>query len=126
MYEEEVQQGRASKRRRSIKKFQKEVEMEKRLRRSSLSQIHSAEQKRNQANRNKSKAVSASYPFSAQSFMVLFCVTVSLLILPLMLPPLPPPPLMLLLIPIGILLVLLILGFMPSDVRNIASSYLWE
>ncbi|KAH7681176.1 hypothetical protein IHE45_05G042900 [Dioscorea alata] len=59
--------------------------------------------------------------FSIESFLLLVCLTASLLILPLVLPPLPPPPLMLLLLPIGILLVLLLLGLMPSDVRDITS-----
>ncbi|CAL9122502.1 unnamed protein product [Musa textilis] len=62
--------------------------------------------------------------FSTESFVVLVCLTVSLLILPLILPPLPPPPSMLLLLPIGILVVLMILAFMPSDIRNITSSSL--
>lgn len=78
---------------------------------------------RAKANRHQRRAVASSY-FSAQSFMVLIFLTASLLILPLILPPLPPPPLMLLVLPIGIFLLLLILAFMPSDVRNIASSYL--
>ncbi|XP_020249873.1 protein AUXIN-REGULATED GENE INVOLVED IN ORGAN SIZE-like [Asparagus officinalis] len=62
--------------------------------------------------------------FSLQSFLVLLCITASLVILPLILPPLPPPPFMLLLLPIGIFVVLLILAFMPSDVRDITSSYM--
>ncbi|CAL9092555.1 unnamed protein product [Musa acuminata var. zebrina] len=62
--------------------------------------------------------------FSMESFLLLLFLTASLLILPLVLPPLPPPPSMLLLLPIGLLLVLLILAFMPSDARNITSSYL--
>ncbi|CAA7396594.1 unnamed protein product [Spirodela intermedia] len=69
------------------------------------------------------KAVPAGY-FTAESFLVLFCLTASLLILPLILPPLQPPPLLLLLVPIGILVVLLALALMPSDIRNIASPYL--
>ncbi|KAM0947247.1 hypothetical protein DsansV1_C08g0084121 [Dioscorea sansibarensis] len=76
-----------------------------------------------QVNSNKKSHHHSSY-FSVESFVLLLCLTASLLILPLVLPPLPPPPFMLLLIPIGILLVLVILAFMPSDVRNIASSYL--
>ncbi|RRT68367.1 hypothetical protein BHE74_00041695 [Ensete ventricosum] len=68
--------------------------------------------------------VSPSNYFSTESFVVLICLTVSLLILPLVLPPLPPPPSMLLLLPIGILVVLMILAFMPSDIRNITSSSL--
>lgn len=62
--------------------------------------------------------------FSAESFLVLLCLTASLLILPLVLPPLPPPPFLLLLVPVGILAVLLALALMPSDVRNIPSPYL--
>ncbi|KAI0508146.1 hypothetical protein KFK09_014280 [Dendrobium nobile] len=93
------------------------------LRRRPLAQGHVAGLKSPQANMNNRRIVPSSY-FSAQSLMVLFCLTASLLILPLILPPLPPPPLMLLVLPIGIFLVLLILAFMPSDVRNIASSYL--
>ncbi|KAL0907320.1 hypothetical protein M5K25_021721 [Dendrobium thyrsiflorum] len=61
--------------------------------------------------------------FSVESFLLLACLTASLLFLPLILPPLPPPPVMLLLLPIGILLVLLILAFMHSDMRDV-SSYL--
>ncbi|KAI0493402.1 hypothetical protein KFK09_023518 [Dendrobium nobile] len=61
--------------------------------------------------------------FSVESFLLLACLTASLLFLPLILPPLPPPPAMLLLLPIGILLVLLILAFMHSDMRDV-SSYL--
>lgn len=71
------------------------------------------------------KAISSNY-FSMESFLVLICLTASLLILPLILPPLPPPPFLLLLLPICILLVLIVLAFMPSDIRNIASSYLWR
>lgn len=72
---------------------------------------------------NVRKSFPANY-FSVESFLVLLCLTVSLLILPLILPPLPPPPTLLLLLPIGLLAVLVVLAFMPSDVRNIASSYL--
>lgn len=64
----------------------------------------------------------ASY-FSLESLLLLVCLTASLLILPLILPPLPPPPFMLLLLPIGILAVLMILAFMPSNVRDITYSY---
>lgn len=74
------------------------------------------------ARANSRKSFPLSY-FSVESLLVLLCLTASLLLLPLILPPLPPPPFMLLLVPIGILLVLLILAFMPSDVRDIASSY---
>ncbi|KAG6524120.1 hypothetical protein ZIOFF_014011 [Zingiber officinale] len=59
--------------------------------------------------------------FSTESFLVLLCLTASLLILPLILPVLPPPPLVILLLPIGILVLLMIMAFMPSDVRKIAS-----
>ncbi|KAK1294521.1 hypothetical protein QJS10_CPA16g00029 [Acorus calamus] len=65
----------------------------------------------------------ASY-FGVESFLVLLCLTASLLLLPLVLPPLPPPPFLLLLLPIGILGLLLVMAFMPSDIRGIASSYL--
>ncbi|XXG89540.1 hypothetical protein AAC387_Pa12g1518 [Persea americana] len=71
---------------------------------------------------NSRKSFPSSY-FSVESILVLLCLTVSLLLLPLILPPLPPPPLLLLLLPIGILFVLLILAFIPSDVRNITTSY---
>ncbi|KAK3035390.1 hypothetical protein RJ639_032918 [Escallonia herrerae] len=63
----------------------------------------------------------ASY-FSLESLLLLVCLTASLLILPLILPPLPPPPSMLLLLPICILGVLMILAFMPSNVRDIAQT----
>ncbi|KAL9437382.1 hypothetical protein AB3S75_023275 [Citrus x aurantiifolia] len=65
---------------------------------------------------------SASY-FTLESLLLLVCLTASLLILPLVLPPLPPPPFLLLLVPIGILAVLLVLAFMPSNVRDITSTY---
>ncbi|KAK4857386.1 hypothetical protein QYF36_027435 [Acer negundo] len=64
----------------------------------------------------------ASY-YSLESLLLLICLTASLLILPLILPPLPPPPFMLLLLPIGILAVLMILAFMPSNVRDITYTY---
>uniref|UniRef100_A0A5B7BPH2 ARGOS-like protein n=1 Tax=Davidia involucrata TaxID=16924 RepID=A0A5B7BPH2_DAVIN len=64
----------------------------------------------------------ASY-FSLESLLLLIFLTASLLILPLILPPLPPPPFMLLLLPIGILAVLMILAFMPSNVRDITYTY---
>ncbi|BFG40405.1 hypothetical protein CerSpe_266790 [Prunus speciosa] len=64
----------------------------------------------------------ASY-FSLESLLLLICLTATLLILPLMLPPLPPPPFMLLLLPIGILAVLMILAFMPSNVRDLTYTY---
>lgn len=61
--------------------------------------------------------------FSLESLLLLICLTASLLILPLILPPLPPPPFMLLLLPIGILAVLMVLAFMPSNVRDITYTY---
>ncbi|XP_059633332.1 ARGOS-like protein [Cornus florida] len=61
--------------------------------------------------------------FSMESLLLLICLATSLLILPLILPPLPPPPFMLLLLPIGILALLLILAFMPSNVRDISQTY---
>lgn len=64
----------------------------------------------------------ASY-FSLESLLLLLCLTASLLILPLILPPLPPPPFLLLLLPIGILALLMILAFMPSNVRDITYTY---
>lgn len=64
------------------------------------------------------KALRGSY-FGLESMLLLVCLTASLLILPLILPPLPPPPLLLLLVPIGILGVLVILAFMPSNVKNL-------
>ncbi|KAF8041704.1 hypothetical protein BT93_A0338 [Corymbia citriodora subsp. variegata] len=66
----------------------------------------------------------ASGYFSLESLYLLICLTVSLLILPLILPPLPPPPFMLLLLPIGILVVLMILAFMPSNVRDLTYTYM--
>ncbi|KAG2722363.1 hypothetical protein I3760_02G125200 [Carya illinoinensis] len=68
------------------------------------------------------RLLTASY-FSIESLLLLVCLTASLLILPLVLPPLPPPPFMLLLLPIGILAVLMILAFMPSNVRDITYTY---
>lgn len=65
----------------------------------------------------------ASY-FGLESLLLLVCLTASLLILPLILPPLPPPPFLLLLLPIGILVVLMILAFMPSNVRDITYTYM--
>ncbi|KAF8725383.1 hypothetical protein HU200_007510 [Digitaria exilis] len=62
---------------------------------------------------------------SAEAFLVLACVAVSLAVLPLVLPPLPPPPPLLLLVPVCLLLLLAALAtFVPSDVRTMASSYL--
>ncbi|WOL16088.1 hypothetical protein Cni_G24870 [Canna indica] len=72
---------------------------------------------------NRSRGSRSSY-FTVQSLLVLVCLTASLLVLPLVLPPLPPPPLLLLLLPICILVLLVVLAFKPSDVRDIAASYL--
>ncbi|CAN4095618.1 unnamed protein product [Withania somnifera] len=69
------------------------------------------------------KMLSMSY-FSIESIILLLGLTASLLLLPLILPPLPPPPFMLMLVPIFILVVLMILAFMPSNVRNVTYSYL--
>ncbi|VFR00201.1 unnamed protein product [Cuscuta campestris] len=57
--------------------------------------------------------------FGPESLFLLLCLTASLLLLPLVLPPLPPPPLMLLFVPICILAVLMILAFMPCNVRDV-------
>ncbi|XP_056161311.1 protein AUXIN-REGULATED GENE INVOLVED IN ORGAN SIZE-like [Syzygium oleosum] len=85
-----------------------------------------AEGKKMEYNRQRSakRLLPASGYFSLQSLYVLICLTVSLLILPLILPPLPPPPFMLLLLPIGILVVLVILAFMPSNVRDLTYAYM--
>ncbi|KAF7851373.1 hypothetical protein BT93_L4044 [Corymbia citriodora subsp. variegata] len=61
--------------------------------------------------------------FSLEWILLLMCLTAILLILPLILPPLPPPPSMLLLLPIAILTVLMILAFMPSNVRDLTYTY---
>ncbi|XP_030528145.1 ARGOS-like protein [Rhodamnia argentea] len=84
-----------------------------------------AEGKKMEYSRQRSarRLLPASGYFSLQSFYVLICLTVSLLILPLILPPLPPPPFMLLLLPIGILAVLMMLAFMPSNVRDLTYTY---
>ncbi|CAO2821718.1 unnamed protein product [Amaranthus hypochondriacus] len=66
------------------------------------------------------KALQASY-FGLESMVLLVCLTASLLILPLILPPLPPPPFLLLLLPIGIFGLLIILAFMPFNVRDLTS-----
>lgn len=68
-------------------------------------------------------AAAASY-FNMESMLLLSCLTVSLLILPLILPPLPPPPFMLLLLPIAILAVLMVLAFMPYNVRDVTNTYM--
>ncbi|KAL6868289.1 hypothetical protein ACP4OV_015134 [Aristida adscensionis] len=70
------------------------------------------------------KRVIASTYFSIGAFIVLACLAVSLLILPLVLPPLPPPPSMLLWLPVCLLILLIVLAFMPTDVKSMASSYL--
>uniref|UniRef100_A0A803KTZ0 ARGOS-like protein n=1 Tax=Chenopodium quinoa TaxID=63459 RepID=A0A803KTZ0_CHEQI len=65
------------------------------------------------------KALRGGY-FGLESMFLLVCLTASLLILPLILPPLPPPPFLLLLVPIGILgLLIMILAFMPSNIKNL-------
>lgn len=97
--------------------------MEGRARRDRSARESSNNNKRPQQHGQDCRAYTSSY-FSMESFLVLICLTASLLILPLILPPLPPPPFLLLLLPICILVVLLVLAFMPSDVRNIASPYL--
>ncbi|XP_073119582.1 protein AUXIN-REGULATED GENE INVOLVED IN ORGAN SIZE-like [Henckelia pumila] len=61
--------------------------------------------------------------FTLKPLFLLACLTASLLILPLILPPLPPPPFMLLLLPICILAVLMVLAFMPSNVREVTYTY---
>ncbi|URE08098.1 hypothetical protein MUK42_18535 [Musa troglodytarum] len=98
--------------------------MEARMRRNTFASGSSMEHKRTPMHHEPDRRTSPSTYFSIESFLLLAFVTASLLILPLILPPLPPPPPMLLLLPIGLLVVLLILAFMPSDIRNIASSYL--
>ncbi|KAK9672145.1 hypothetical protein RND81_12G080000 [Saponaria officinalis] len=67
---------------------------------------------------NAKKSKRGSY-FGLESKLLLLCLTASLLFLPLVLPPLPPPPFLLLLLPIAIFGVLMILAFMPSNVRNL-------
>ncbi|WOL04464.1 protein AUXIN-REGULATED INVOLVED IN ORGAN SIZE-like [Canna indica] len=62
--------------------------------------------------------------FSAETFLILVWLLATLIFLPLLLPPLPSPPILLLLVPVGILVMLLILAFLPSDVKSITSSYL--
>nr|XP_009804053.1 PREDICTED: protein AUXIN-REGULATED GENE INVOLVED IN ORGAN SIZE-like [Nicotiana sylvestris] len=57
--------------------------------------------------------------FSLVSLFFLLCLTASLLLLPLILPPLPAPPhFMLLLLPIFIMVLLMILAFMPSNMKD--------
>ncbi|KAF5733561.1 hypothetical protein HS088_TW16G00001 [Tripterygium wilfordii] len=74
------------------------------------------------SHRSGKRLIPASY-ISLESLLLLICLTASLLILPLILPPLPPPPFMLLLVPVGIFVVLMILAFMPSNVRDITYAY---
>ncbi|KAK9664931.1 hypothetical protein RND81_14G078100 [Saponaria officinalis] len=57
--------------------------------------------------------------FGLESMLLLVCLAASMLILPVILPPLPPPPFLLLLLPIGIFGLLMILAFMPSNVRDL-------
>ncbi|WOK97401.1 hypothetical protein Cni_G06109 [Canna indica] len=76
---------------------------------------------RGHAQREAGDTIFPSKYFSAEKFLILLCITVSLLILPVILPPLPPPPLGILLLPIGILVLLMFLGLMPSNVTRIAS-----
>ncbi|THU66776.1 hypothetical protein C4D60_Mb05t17780 [Musa balbisiana] len=100
--------------------------MDARMRRNTFASGSSMEYKRTPMHHEPDRRTSPSTYFSIESFLLLAFVTASLLVLPLILPPLPPPPSMLLLLPIGLLVVLLILAFMPSDIRNIASSHLNE
>lgn len=73
-------------------------------------------------NKNGKRLLPASY-FGLESFLLLICLAASLLILPVILPPLPPPPFMLLLLPVGILGLLMVLAFLPSDVRGLTHGY---
>ncbi|KAL0322799.1 UNVERIFIED_CONTAM: protein AUXIN-REGULATEDINVOLVED IN ORGAN SIZE [Sesamum angustifolium] len=84
------------------------------------SSVHMAEARRLEHCRSFSQGPSGkmSRYFTLESLFLLICLTVSLLILPLVLPPLPPPPFLLLLLPICILALLMILAFMPSNVRD--------
>ncbi|KAM3311426.1 hypothetical protein ACQJBY_031850 [Aegilops geniculata] len=81
---------------------------------------HMQQQRANAADK---KVVIPNY-FGIEAFFVLACLTVSLLILPLVLPPLPPPPSLLLFVPVCLLILLMVLAFMPTDVRSMATSYL--
>jgi FtsH-binding integral membrane protein len=81
------------------------------------------QQRQQEADLHDRKVIASTY-FSIGAFLVLACLTVSLLILPLVLPPLPPPPSLLLWLPVCMLILLVVLAFMPTDVRNMASSYL--
>ncbi|PVH33799.1 hypothetical protein PAHAL_8G067500 [Panicum hallii] len=81
------------------------------------------QQRQQEADFNDRKVIASTY-FSIGAFLVLACLTVSLLILPLVLPPLPPPPSLLLWLPVALLILLIVLAFMPTDVKSMASSYL--
>ncbi|KMT15600.1 hypothetical protein BVRB_3g059460 [Beta vulgaris subsp. vulgaris] len=80
--------------------------------------MRNREYRRSFSQGNGKKALRGSY-FGLESMLLLVCLTASLLILPLILPPLPPPPFLLLLVPIGIFGLLMILAFMPSNVRDL-------
>ncbi|CAL4981756.1 unnamed protein product [Urochloa decumbens] len=81
------------------------------------------QQRQEEADFNDRKVIASTY-FSIGAFLLLACLTVSLLILPLVLPPLPPPPSLLLWLPVCLLILLIVMAFMPTDVRSMASSYL--
>nr|CAD1838913.1 unnamed protein product [Ananas comosus var. bracteatus] len=99
--------------------------MERRLRRSaSAARLYMDYNKPYLQVRSKQQRAFPTSYFRVESVPVLLFLTASLLLLPLVLPPLPPPPFLLLLLPMGMLLLLMILAFMPSDVREVASSYL--
>ncbi|KAG2561006.1 protein AUXIN-REGULATED GENE INVOLVED IN ORGAN SIZE-like [Panicum virgatum] len=94
------------------------------VRRPNAAKRHLQQQQRQQeADFNDRKVIASTY-FSIGAFLVLACLTVSLLILPLVLPPLPPPPSLLLWLPVALLILLIVLAFMPTDVKSMASSYL--
>ncbi|KAL9237553.1 hypothetical protein vseg_012087 [Gypsophila vaccaria] len=57
--------------------------------------------------------------YGLESILLLVCLAASMLILPVILPPLPPPPFLILLLPIGIFGLLMVLAFMPSNVRHL-------
>lgn len=96
--------------------------MEGRARKVSTYEGKKIEYQRSFSQSNGRRLIPASY-FSLESLLLLLCLTASMLILPLILPPLPPPPFMLLLLPIGILAVLMMLAFMPSNVRDLTYAY---
>ena len=94
------------------------------VRRPNAGKRHLQQQRLQQeADFNDRKVIASTY-FSIGAFLVLACLTVSLLILPLVLPPLPPPPSLLLWLPVALLILLIVLAFMPTDVKSMASSYL--